>query len=91
MLGITAEQAYATIRAHDSVYLHALAFSGASRGLLSEIGKRRVAPLILRQSDIGACPPLTQQNLRTDALATDLFAIASESDLRRDSSGPVIV
>ena len=91
MLGITAEQAYATIRAHDSVYLHALAFSDASRGLLSEIGKRRVAPLILRHSDIGACPPLTQQNLRTDALATDLFAIASESDLRRDSSGPVIV
>lgn len=91
LLGLTRDQVYRTISDEKSEYLHVLAFSSKSRRLLSEIGKRCSAPLLLRQADCAECTPLVRENLAIDARSTDLYAIATETDLRRDHRGPVIV
>ena len=91
LLGVTADQVHATVRAKNSVYLHVLAVSNAAKQLLSMIGKASDAPLILRNSDVMRAPDITKCNLATDALATDILAYATRNDVHRDSQGPLIL
>ncbi len=91
LLGITIDQVHATIAGSRGLYLRVLGFQKCARSLLSDIARQKSIPLILRNADIQQASPIVQQNLATDALATDVFAIASGSDVKRDLTGPLLI
>jgi len=91
MLNITEKQVLDTVRAADSPYLHVLACSAEGKKMLSEIGRNGTAPLIMRHADIARCTPLIQQNLATDELATDIYALATGIPVHKDYEGPVMI
>lgn len=91
LLGIDNELIHRTVRNEHSEYLKVLAFNANARGLLSSISKNGTAPLILRNADIAECDPIIRANLKTDALSTDILAIATGLPLHRDTEGPIII
>ncbi len=91
LLGITNEQMKKTVLSREGSYLKVLGFLKKARPLISEIGKNKTAPLILRNSDIEQCPPFVRQNVETDMLSTDILSYVSSQEIKRDLSGPVIL
>ena len=91
LLGVTSDQVHATIASREGSYLRVLGFRRESRALLSQIGKCKRIPLVLRNADIETCPLIVQRNLETDALSSDLLAYATGCDIKRDATGMVVV
>ncbi len=91
LLGITDEQVQRTVQSREGSYLKVLGFQKKARPLISEIAKRKTAPLLLRNADYEACPSLTRQNAETDMLSTDILRFVTSQDIKRDLSGPVIL
>lgn len=91
LLGVTTAQVRDTIAANQGAYLRVLGFQKCARSLLSDIARGSRIPLILRNADIANAAPVIQQNIATDALATDIFAIASGVDCKRDLTGPIML
>lgn len=91
LLGITTDQVHATIASAEGSYLKVLGFTKRARPLLSEIGRMKRVPMILRNSDLDSCPLIVQHDVATDMLSTDLIAYATKKDIKRDLTGPVIL
>lgn len=91
LLGISAEQVHATIASREGSYLRVLGFKKDARTLLSQIGKLKRVPMILRNADVDSCPPIVQRDIETDALSTDLLAFATGNDIKRDTTGPIVL
>ena len=91
LLGITADQVQKLTQSHEGSYLKVLGFRRQARALLSEIAKRKTAPLFLRNSDLDDCPAFIRQNFETDLLSTDILSYVTTQEIKRDLSGAVIV
>ena len=91
LLGVTAEQVHATVRSAEGSYLRVLGFKRTARTLLSQIGRYKRAPMILRNSDISTCPAFVQRDIDTDMLSTDVLAYATGKEIKRDTTGPIVV
>lgn len=91
LLGITVDQVHASVTSPAGSYLRVLGFLKSARPLLSEIARRRTAPMFIRNADIDDCPLIVQRNVETDALSTDILAYATGREIRRDLGGPVIL
>lgn len=91
LLGITAEQVKKTLLSREGSYLKVLGFQKKARPLISEIAKRKTAPLILRNSDLEECSALVRRNVETDMLSTDILSYVSTQEIKRDLTGPVIL
>ena len=91
LLGITAEQMKKTMLSREGSYLKVLGFQKKARPLISEIAKRKTAPLILRNSDLEECSALVRRNVETDMLSTDILSYVSSQEIKRDLTGPVIL
>ncbi len=91
LLGITTDQVRQTILSREGGYLKVLGFRRQARALISEIARRKTAPLILRNSDLEACPPFVRQNIETDMLSTDILRFVTSQEIRRDLGGAVIL
>ncbi len=91
LLGITAEQVKKTMLSREGSYLKVLGFQKKARPLISEIAKRKTAPLILRNSDLEECSALVRRNVETDMLSTDILSYVSSQEIKRDLTGPVIL
>jgi len=91
LLGITAEQVKRMTQSREGSYLKVLGFRRQSRALLSEIAKRKTAPMILRNSDIEDCPAFVRQNIETDLMSTDILSYVTTQEIKRDLSGAVIL
>jgi hypothetical protein len=68
-----------------------LGFRRQARALISEIAQKKTAPLIIRNSDLDACPPFIRQNVETDLLSTDILSYVTTQEIKRDLSGAVIL
>jgi predicted nucleotidyltransferase len=91
LLGITGEQVRKTVQSREGSYLKVLGFQKKARPLLSEIAKKKTAPLILRNSDIDDCPAFLRQDIETDMLSTDILSYVTSQEIKRDLTGPVIL
>lgn len=91
LLGITADQVRRLTQSREGSYLKVLGFRKQARVLLSEIGKQKTAPLILRNSDLDECPAYVRQNVETDILSTDILSYVTAQEIKRDLTGPVIL
>ena len=91
LLGITNEQVRKLAQSREGSYLKVLGFQKKARPLISEIAKRRTAPLILRNSDLDECPAFVRQNVETDLLSTDILSFVTTQEIRRDLGGAVIL
>lgn len=91
LLGITNDQVRQLNGSREGSYLRVLGFQKKARALISEIARQKTAPLILRNSDLEACPPMIRRNFETDALSTDILCYATTQEIKRDYSGPVIL
>lgn len=91
LLGITSEQVRKLSQSREGSYLKVLGFQKKARPLISEIAKRRTAPLILRNSDLDDCPAFVRQNVETDLLSTDILSFVTTQEIRRDLGGAVIL
>jgi len=91
LLGITSEQVRKLTQSREGSYLKVLGFQKKARPLISEIAKRRTAPLILRNSDLDDCPAFVRQNVETDLLSTDVLSFVTTQEIRRDLGGAVIL
>ncbi len=91
LLGITNEQVRKLTQSREGSYLKVLGFQKKARPLISEIAKRRTAPLILRNSDLDECPSFVRQNVETDLLSTDILSYVTTQEIRRDLGGAVIL
>lgn len=91
LLGITGEQVRKTVQSREGSYLKVLGFQKKARPLLSEIAKRKTAPLILRNSDLDDCPAFVRQDIETDMLSTDILNYVTSQEMKRDLTGPVIL
>jgi hypothetical protein len=91
LLGITNDQVRQLNGSREGSYLRVLGFQKKARALISEIARQKTAPLILRNSDLEACPPMIRRNFETDALSTDILCYATTQEMKRDYSGPVIL
>lgn len=91
LLGITSELVKQTAASPGGSYLRVLGFQRKARALLGEIAKKKTASLILRNSDLEACPAIVRRNLDTDALSTDILCYATTQEIKRDLSGAVIL
>ena len=91
LLGITSDQVRKLTQSREGSYLKVLGFQKKARPLISEIAKRRTAPLILRNSDLDDCPAFVRQNVETDLLSTDILSFVTTQEIRRDLGGAVIL
>ena len=91
LLGITSDQVRKLTLSREGSYLKVLGFQKKARPLISEIAKRRTAPLILRNSDLEDCPAFVRQNVETDLLSTDILSFVTTQEIRRDLGGAVIL
>lgn len=91
LLGVTVEQVHATVASREGSYLRVLGFKKDARSLLSQIGKCKRAPMILRNADLETCPLFVQRGVETDLLSTDLLALATAKDIKRDATGPIVL
>ena len=91
LLGITSEQVRKLTQSREGSYLKVLAFQKKARPLISEIAKKKTAPLILRNSDLDDCPAYVRQNVETDLLSTDILSFVTTQEIRRDLGGAVIL
>ena len=91
LLGITNDQVRKLTLSREGSYLKVLGFQKKARPLISEIAKRRTAPLILRNSDLEDCPAFVRQNVETDLLSTDILSFVTTQEIRRDLGGAVIL
>ncbi|MEA4870750.1 MAG: nucleotidyltransferase family protein [Christensenella sp.] len=91
LLGITGEQVRKLSQSREGSYLKVLGFQKKARPLISEIAKRKTAPLILRNSDLDDCPAFVRQNVETDLLSTDILSFVTTQEIRRDLGGAVIL
>ena len=91
LLGVTADQVHATIASREGSYLRVLGFKKDARALLSQIGKCKRVPMILRNSDIETCPLIVQRDVETDMLSSDLLAYATGNSIKRDATGPIVM
>ena len=91
LLGITAEQVRKLTQSREGSYLKVLGFRRQARTLLSEIAKRKTAPMILRNNDLDDCPAFVRQNVETDMLSTDILRYVTPQEIRRDFGGAVIL
>ena len=91
LLGITSDQVRKLTQSREGSYLKVLGFPKKARPLISEIAKRRTAPLILRNSDLDDCPAFVRQNVETDLLSTDILSFVTTQEIRRDLGGAVIL
>ena len=91
LLGITVDQVHAAVKSREGSYLRVLGFKREARSLLSQIGRYKRVPMILRNSDIAACPEFVQHDIETDMLSTDVLAYATGKDIKRDMSGPIVL
>ena len=91
LLGITSEQVRRMMQSHEGSYLKVLGFRRQARALISEIAKRKTAPMILRNSDLDDCPAFVRQNVETDMLSTDILRYVTAQEIRRDLGGAVIL
>jgi len=79
------------MQSREGSYLKVLGFQKKARPLLSEIAKKKTAPLILRNSDLEDCPAFVRQNVETDMLSTDILSYVTTQEIKRDLSGAVIL
>ena len=91
LLGITSDQVRKLTLSREGSYLKVLGFQKKARPLISEIAKRKTAPLILRNSDLEDCPAFVRQNVETDLLSTDILSFVTTQEIRRDLGGAVIL
>ena len=91
LLGITNDQVRKLTLSREGSYLKVLGFQKKARPLISEIAKRKTAPLILRNSDLEDCPAFVRQNVETDLLSTDILSFVTTQEIRRDLGGAVIL
>ena len=91
LLGITSDQVQRLTQSREGSYLKVLGFRRQARALLSEIAKRKTAPLFLRNSDLDDCPAFIRQNFETDLLSTDILSYVTTQEIKRDLSGAVIL
>ncbi len=91
LLGITDDLVKQTLTSRDGSYIRVLGFQKKARPLLGEIAKKKTAPMILRNSDLEACPGIVRRNLEVDSLSTDILCYATTQDIKRDLSGAVIL
>ena len=91
LLGITSDQVRKLTQSREGSYLKVLGFQKKARPLISEIAKRRTAPLILRNSDLDDCPAFVRQNVETDLLSTDILSFVTTQEIRRDLGGAIIL
>jgi len=91
LLGITNEQIKQLQTSREGTYLRVLGFQRKARPLISEIAKKKTAPLILRNSDLEASGTIARRNFETDALSTDILCYATTQEMKRDFSGAVVL
>ena len=91
LLGITSDQVRKLTLSREGSYLKVLGFQKKARPLISEIAKRKTAPLILRNSDLEDCPAFVRQNVETDLLSTDILSFVTTQEIHRDLGGAVIL
>lgn len=91
LLGITAEQVKRMTQSREGSYLKVLGFRRQARALISEIAKKKTAPMILRNSDLEECPAFVRQNVETDMLSTDILRYVTTQEIKHDLSGAVIL
>jgi predicted nucleotidyltransferase len=91
LLGITAEQVKRMTQSREGSYLKVLGFRRQARALISEIAKKKTAPMILRNSDLEDCPAFVRQNVETDMLSTDILRYVTTQEIKHDLSGAVIL
>ena len=91
LLGITSDQVRKLAQSREGSYLKVLGFRRQARTLISEIAKRKTAPLFLRNSDLEDCPAFIRQNVETDLLSTDILSYVTTQEIKRDLSGAVIL
>ena len=91
LLGITNDQVRKLTLSREGSYLKVLGFKKKARPLISEIAKRKTAPLILRNSDLEDCPAFVHQNVETDLFSTDILSFITTQEIRRDLGGAVIL
>ncbi len=71
----------ATALEPQAAYLHVLGFREQSRALLSAIGKKCKAPLLLRHADIAALPESARTLLDKDIQAHDIYTLLAENQV----------
>jgi predicted nucleotidyltransferase len=91
LLGINKEQVQLTLSSREGSYLRVLGFQKTARPLLGEIAKKRSLPMFVRNNDLRECSLIVQRNVETDMLSTDILTYATNQDLKRDMTGPVII
>jgi len=91
LLGISKEQIQSTLASREGSYLRVLGFQKTARPLLGEIAKKRSMPMFVRNNDLRDCPLIVQRNVETDIMSTDILSYATDQELKRDMTGPVIV
>ena len=90
-LGISMDHIRASMHGSDGLYLRVLGFRSESEQLLSEIARKRTAPLILKKEDERECSDIVRSNLAIDSLSTDLMRYATGIDIRRDHTAPIVI
>jgi hypothetical protein len=48
-------------------------------------------PMFIRNNDLQECPLIVRRNVETDMLSTDILSYATDQELKRDMTGPVII
>ncbi len=91
LLGITNEQVRQTVTSREGSYLRVLGFQKTARPLLGEMARSRTMPMFVRNNDLDGCSPMVRRNVETDSFSTDILCFATDRDLKRDLSGPVIL
>lgn len=91
LLGITSQLVEKTVKSKEGSYLKVLGFKKNARPLISEIAKRKTAPMLLRNSDLDEFSAVMRQNAEIDMLSTDIFGYVTSQEIKRDLGGPVIL